>query len=121
MGAFCNPSNHSKNKKNCEFNPNCLYGFVNNKSGIWGPTSTLFHSLLGPDPDAEKRDPDTPCGLVNLGATCYVNSLLQVLFFDGIFREALYSWKPRQNSLNLGEEWTVSMHTRSYTFAARNN
>ena len=28
MGAFCNPSNHSKNKKNCEFNPNCLYGFV---------------------------------------------------------------------------------------------
>ena len=95
MGVFCNPSNHEKNKKNCEYNPNCLYGFVNNKSGVWGPASTLFHSLLGTDPEAEKRDPNTPCGLVNLGATCYVNSLLQVLFFDGIFREALYSWKPR--------------------------
>ena len=103
LTEYCHPEIHSKKKKNCEDNPNCLYGFVNTKVGIWGSRYTFFNSSLGRNPENDKRDMEsgTPCGLVNLGATCYVNSLLQVLFFDKVFRDALYSWKPRIGSFNI--------------------
>ena len=59
------------------------------------PEARLFflglQDALGPDPSLKTRkDADTPAGLRNLGATCYLGSLVQVLFHNAEFRERLY-------------------------------
>lgn len=39
-------------------------------------------------------------GLVNEGTTCYLNSLLQTLFFLGVFRNAVYQMSPDNDVVN---------------------
>lgn len=43
-------------------------------------------------------------GLLNQGATCYMNSLLQALFMTPIFRERLFAWRRSSGNDGGGEE-----------------
>ena len=49
---------------------------------------------LGPDPAGRQRAEGQRTGLRNLGATCYMNSLLQTLHMTRGFRRGIYSWQP---------------------------
>lgn len=84
-------------RKNCGSNPNCLFGLGERgegRAGIWGK-EPLFLSAAGPDLALQRRDPPAvPSGLLNLGATCYVNVLLQCLYWNLRFRGALFAWRP---------------------------
>jgi ubiquitin C-terminal hydrolase len=51
---------------------------------------------LGEDPRSARREPGQRTGLLNLGATCYMNSLLQCLFMNCSFRSGIYKWQSAQ-------------------------
>ncbi|KAJ4845848.1 Ubiquitin carboxyl-terminal hydrolase 26 [Turnera subulata] len=84
---------------NTKDNPNCFCGLIpppngSRKSGLWQKMSEIVQAL-GPDPATDLRSSsDSPAGLTNLGATCYANSILQCLYMNFSFREALFAVEP---------------------------
>ena len=91
-------------KKNCGANCLCVYGLGeqirNAANPVWGEAKGLL-TVLGDNPNDNVREhgeDGVPAGLRNLGATCYLGSLVQVLFHNAAFRDALYRTPTAQRS-----------------------
>ncbi|XP_032903844.1 ubiquitin carboxyl-terminal hydrolase 48 isoform X4 [Amblyraja radiata] len=87
-------------RRNCRGNPNCLVGLGEH---VWlgEIDENSFHNI--DDPNSERRCKNTFVGLTNLGATCYVNTLLQVWFHNLELRQALYLCHSPQKETGIGE------------------
>lgn len=83
-------------RANSKDNPNCFCCFVPpsngvRKQGLWQKVANSV-TELGPDPgEALRPSQDSPSGLTNLGATCYVNSVLQCLYMTRAFRTGVFA------------------------------
>lgn len=67
------------------------------------PTGVLWHNFEGYDSKKETG----MVGLKNQGATCYLNSLLQSLYFTNAFRKATYQIPTETEALKTNSAWTL--------------
>ncbi|KAL2010554.1 hypothetical protein VTN00DRAFT_6361 [Thermoascus crustaceus] len=67
------------------------------------PTGVLWHSFQNYDSKKETG----MVGLRNQGATCYLNSLLQSLYFTNAFRKAVYQIPTEQEATRENSAWTL--------------
>lgn len=67
------------------------------------PTGVLWHSFEGYDSKKETG----MVGLKNQGATCYLNSLLQSLYFTNAFRKATYQIPTESEQSKTNSAWTL--------------
>ena len=90
------PAGDHKKKKNCSGNPWCLLDLVDEKKGIWKPHPACIQKL-GYDPQYLRREKQgktsklIPSGIKNLGATCYLNVLIQMLHQNLLVRDAIFN------------------------------
>lgn len=76
-------------RRNCKANPNC-FNCLGEK--FWLGEIKDDYWLNCEDPENERRPENAFVGLKNLGATCYVNTFLQVWFHNPVFRSAMYKY-----------------------------
>ncbi|XP_064459284.1 ubiquitin carboxyl-terminal hydrolase 48-like [Ornithodoros turicata] len=81
-------------RRNCSGNPCCLSG-LGEKAFLQDVDDNAWHDIE--DPNSERRPEGGFVGLKNLGATCYLNSFLQVWYHNPAFRHALYLWDPKDD------------------------
>lgn len=87
--ALC-PLNRGICRKNCMGNPNCF----NNLGERQWMEKNLEEELNEADFETNVlREPGSFIGLKNLGATCYVNTFLQVWFHNLEFRRGILEWR----------------------------
>jgi ubiquitin carboxyl-terminal hydrolase 48 len=78
MSKEPHPRNKQCTKPKCSSNPSCLNRII--------PTLEFLDLEINPIPLG-------PVGIKNLGATCYLNSLLQIWFRNLEFRRIIYEYK----------------------------
>uniref|UniRef100_A0A4W6BWY5 Ubiquitin carboxyl-terminal hydrolase 48 n=2 Tax=Lates calcarifer TaxID=8187 RepID=A0A4W6BWY5_LATCA len=101
-------------RRNCKGNPNCLVG-IGEQAWLGEIDENAFHNI--DDPNSERRDKNTFVGLTNLGATCYVNTFLQVWFHNLELRRSLYQC---HNSRGMTFPQSICEHLQ-YLFALLQN
>ncbi|XP_072239063.1 ubiquitin carboxyl-terminal hydrolase 48 isoform X2 [Leuresthes tenuis] len=108
-------------RRNCKGNPNCLVG-IGEQAWLGEIDENAFHNI--DDPNSERRDKNTFVGLTNLGATCYVNTFLQVWFHNLELRRSLYHChNPRAHEHNIESDYepqSICEHLQ-YLFALLQN
>lgn len=70
---------------------------------IKDPTGVLWHNFEGYDSKKETG----MIGLKNQGATCYLNSLIQSLYFTDAFRKAVYQIPTEAEAAKSNSAWTL--------------
>lgn len=79
-------------RKNCVGNPNCLRGLGEGSWFAGGNHQSLLETTIF-EINKSFRQEGEFVGLPNLGATCYVNTFLQLWFHNHGFRKAVYQFK----------------------------
>ncbi|OWF55603.1 ubiquitin carboxyl-terminal hydrolase 48-like [Mizuhopecten yessoensis] len=77
-------------KRNCKGNPHCL-NCIGERVWFGEIDENSWHDIE--DPNSERREDGMFVGLKNLGATCYVNTFLQLWFHNKTVRQALYRYR----------------------------
>ena len=92
--------------RNCKGNPYCLNG-LGEKVWFGEIEDRNWHDVE--DPDEERRKPGMFVGLKNLGATCYVNTFLQLWFMNDDIQEGIFKWREQESAVKYSEDdWKPS-------------
>ena len=95
----CKPGGCSRN---CKGNPYCLNG-LGEKVWFSEIEDRNWHDVE--DPETERRKPNMFVGLKNLGATCYVNTFLQLWFMNDHIQEGIFKWRDNEAEDINYDEW----------------